>query len=88
MYLDDKLSRNNEKELKKLRDRRLYADGDDEESTEEWFMYAEREKQPYFNKDRGVFEETDKKALNSALSVFDATAVFRTKQEDNNGGVR
>lgn len=85
MFLDDKLVQR-ENDLKKMRERRLFPDENDDESDEEWFMYAEREKQPYFNKDRGVFEHTDKKAINNAPNVFDATAVFKTG--DDPGGIK
>lgn len=85
MFLDDKLVQR-ERTLKRERDRKLFPD-DDDETDEEWLMYAEREKQPYFNKNRGVFEQTDKKAINSAPSVFDQTAVFKTG-ESGDGGLK
>ena len=47
-------------------------------------MYKPWEKQPYLNEDKGVFAYKDEKSLNTAPSVFEATAIFKVghRQED------
>ncbi len=82
MNLDDRLVKD-KRDQNRERNRRLFPD--DDEDDEEYLMYAEREKQPYFNKDQGVFQHTDMKSLNSAPNVFDATALFHTKTSAENG---
>ena len=51
----------------------------------DWMIYKEKEKKPWFNKDRGVFTETGKKSINKAPSVFEAGALFDTKGNENDG---
>ena len=48
----------------------------------DWLIYMEREKQPWLNKDKGVFTETDRTALNKAPSVFEAGTIFHTEGSD------
>ncbi len=79
MVLDDKLAKVPQ-EQRRTRNIRL----DEEEENEEWLMYADREKQPWLNKDQGVFTHTDEKSLNRAPDVFDATAVFKTARKEGN----
>ena len=45
--------------------------------------YMPREKRPFLNEEKGVFASKDK-SLNTAPSVFDATAIFKVgnKNED------
>ncbi|MCR5748231.1 MAG: hypothetical protein K6G03_11035 [Lachnospiraceae bacterium] len=75
MGLDDRLVKDMERTVKN-------ASSPDPYYAEEpdWLIYMERDKKPWLNKDKGVFTETDKSALNKAPSVFEATTLFNTKE--------
>ncbi len=70
MGLDDRLVKDSRKRAEDSGKEPYYAEEPD------WLIYDERKKQPYMNKNRGVFETSDEKALNTSKSVFDRTAVF------------
>lgn len=73
MNLDDKLTAENRKARSEAEKAgRYYADEPD------WMIYKDREKPSWLNKDKGVFEETDKNAINKAPSVFERTTLFNT----------
>ena len=70
MGLDDRLVKDTKKRVEDSNKEPFYAEEPD------WLIYDERKKQPFMNKNRGVFEVTDEKAINTEKSVFDRTAVF------------
>jgi len=70
MGLDDRLTEDQKKAAIESAKEPYYAEEPD------WLIYKEREKQPWLNKDKGVFTETDRKSINKAPSVFEATATF------------
>ena len=74
MVLDDRLYRDMQRSVKE-------ASAPDPYYAEEpdWLIYMDRDKQPWLNKDKGVFTETDKKALNKAPSVFEAATIVDTR---------
>ena len=72
MTLDDRLTRDQQKAAINAAKEPYYAEEPD------WLIYKEREKQPWLNKDKGVFTETDKRSINKAPSVFEATALYNT----------
>ena len=49
-----------------------------EEDVDDYYMYMDRKMVPYLNDEKGVFDTTDTKSINTAPSVFDRTALFRT----------
>ena len=71
MQLDVRLQRDMDKKKKRGR-----TDPEDEEDT---LSYMERKKMPFLNEDEGAFAVKDMTSLNTAPSVFDRTAVFRTR---------
>ncbi|MBO5552224.1 MAG: hypothetical protein J5966_09730 [Lachnospiraceae bacterium] len=74
MVLDDRLSKDLQRTAKDAAaPDPYYAEEPD------WLIYKDRDKQPWLNKDRGVFTETDKNAINKAPSVFEAATVFDTR---------
>lgn len=79
MELDNRLSGDLKKAEKEAAKEPYYAEEPD------WLIYMEREKKPWFNKDKGVFTETDKKSLNKAPSVFETTTLFDTKTTGDDG---
>ena len=76
MTLDDRLTKDHQKAAKDASREPYYAEEPD------WMIYMEREKKPWFNKDKGVFTETDKTSLNKAPSVFEAATLFHTRSSD------
>ena len=74
MGLDDRLTEDQKRVARESEKEPYYAEEPD------WLIYKEREKQPWLNKDRGVFTETDKKSINKAPSVFEATATFIVRE--------
>lgn len=77
MNLDDRLTGDQKKALKRQNEPdSYYAEEPD------WMIYKERERMPWLNKDRGVFQETDKKSLNRAPSVFEASTIFDTGRKE------
>jgi hypothetical protein len=79
MGLDQRLTEDQKRAAQEAAKEPYYAEEAD------WLVYKEREKKPWLNKDKGVFEETDKSSLNRRLSVFEATAVFDTKETRKHG---
>ncbi len=75
MGLDDRLTKDNQRAAIEASREPYYAEEPD------WLIYKERERQPWLNKNKGVFTETDKKSLNKAPSVFDASTIFYTKED-------
>jgi len=71
VQLDVRLQRDMDKKKK-----RGQTDPEDEEDT---LSYMERKKMPFLNEEEGVFAVKDTTSLNTAPSVFDRTAVFRTR---------
>ncbi len=45
------------------------------------YMYEDAPKWKPLNEDEGVFASKDEKSINTAPSIFDRTAVFRTSSE-------
>lgn len=82
MRITDRLIENQNKVIRKeIRDK---EDNQPEFQDEEegYFMYTDR---PYFgdlNSNRSVFDTTDTTSINTAPSVFDRTAIFHTKTEN------
>ncbi len=76
MRLDDRLAEDNRKAAAEAAREPYYAEEPD------WLIYKERERAPWLNKDKGVFTETDKKSLNKAPSVFDASTLFYTREKE------
>lgn len=77
MRLDDRLAEDTKKTAIEAAREPYYAEEPD------WLIYKERERQPWLNKNKGVFTETDKRSLNKAPSVFDASTIFYTEKEDD-----
>ncbi len=75
MGLDDRLTKDNQRAAIEASREPYYAEEPD------WLIYKERERQPWLNKNKGVFTETDKKSLNKAPSVFDASTIFYTEED-------
>ncbi len=48
----------------------------------DWMEYAPRETEGNLNENEGVFVRENIGGINTAKSVFDATAVFRVKQDE------
>ncbi len=78
MQLDDRLTEDQRRAAINAAKEPYYAEEPD------WLIYKERERQPWLNKDKGVFSETDKKALNKAPSVFERGTLFQTDDRDEN----
>ena len=73
MGLDERLIKDNRKKTGMAnRGDSYYEDEPD------WLMYDEKKKRPDFNKDEGVFANTDRQAINTRKSVFDSQAVFKS----------
>ena len=72
MGLDQRLTEDQKRAAKEAAREPYYAEEAD------WLVYKEREKKPWLNKDKGVFTETDKRSINKAPSVFEATALYNT----------
>ncbi len=53
-----------------------------EDDVDGYYMYMNREPSKFINEDKGVFDTTDMKSINTAPSVFDRTAIFHTKKDD------
>lgn len=70
MELDDRLVNDQRRAAINAAKEPYYAEEPD------WLIYKEREKQPWLNKDKGVFTETDKYSLNKAPSVFERGTIF------------
>lgn len=80
MQLDDRLTKDQRKAAIEASREPYYAEEPD------WQIYKERDRQPWLNKDKGVFTETAKTSLNKAPSVFEASTVFHTdRKEESNG---
>ncbi len=69
MNLDERLNKSNKPKTDKDP---YYAEEPD------WMIYKNAEKQPFLNENEGVFALKDRAALNTAPSVFESTAVFKT----------
>ncbi len=52
-----------------------------EDEVDGYYMYDTRKAFGDLNDYRGVFDTKDEKSLNTAPSVFDRTAIFKTKKE-------
>ena len=52
-----------------------------EDEVDGYYMYMNREPSTFINDEKGVFDTTDLKSLNTAPSVFDRTAIFRTRSD-------
>ena len=76
MGLDERLTKDQQKTAEEEAREPYYAEEPD------WLIYMDRERQPWLNKDKGVFTETDKTALNKAPSVFEAGTIFHTEGSD------
>ncbi|MBE5826540.1 MAG: hypothetical protein E7307_07875 [Butyrivibrio sp.] len=75
-YLDDKLSRKN----KDVEDRRKKPPVIDDEE-EETYLYDIRKPMEFINESTtGVFDITKQTGINTAKSVFDKGAAFKTRQ--------
>ncbi|MCR5654170.1 MAG: hypothetical protein K6G07_00800 [Lachnospiraceae bacterium] len=68
------------KETKKAEDRKnkpvFY------EEDEEYYMYMPYQSQGFINENKGVFANDDDTSINTAKSIFDKTAVFKTKKTE------
>ena len=53
----------------------------DQDEDEMGYAYEEPVKWGYLNDYKGVFADDDDNAINTAKSVFDKTAIFRTKED-------
>ena len=53
----------------------------DQDEDEMGYAYEEPVKWGYLNDYKGVFADDDDNAINTAKSVFDRTAVFKTKDD-------
>ncbi len=76
MGLDERLTKDQQKTAEEEAREPYYAEEPD------WLIYMDRERQPWLNKDKGVFTETDRTALNKAPSVFEAGTIFHTEGSD------
>ena len=74
MQLTDRLIKDMEKKQKA---RRFINDDDDDEET---MTYKEQSRAIPLNVDPGVFESQMKRGINNEESIFDKTAIFRTKE--------
>ena len=72
MRIDDRLTKQNQDLLKK---RRRQAQLDEDEET---LSYAPSYKNKPINQQKGAFEKESFGGINTAESIFDRTAVFRT----------
>ena len=70
-----------QEEIKKKESRSMIFEDD----VGDYLMYMEPKWQGFINDKRSVFDRKDDKSLNTAPSVFDRTAIFHTKkdEEDN-----
>lgn len=80
MRLDDRLAKDSLKKQDPPPQDLYYAEEPD------WYIYDERKRQPYMNKNVGVFEVTDERALNTEKSVFDRQAVFNISKTVKGAG--
>ena len=71
----------NEKRQKEIRDKENNSVAF-EEDVGDYYMYMDRKPAGFLNDYRGVFDTKDEKALNTAPSIFDRTAIFHTKKND------
>ncbi len=53
-----------------------------EEDVGDYLMYMDRKASGNLNDYRGVFDTKDEKSINTAPSIFDKTAIFHTKKEE------
>lgn len=77
MGLDERLTKDQQKTAEEEAREPYYAEEPD------WLIYMDRERQPWLNKDKGVFTETDKRSLNKAPSVFEKGTVFHTEGSED-----
>ena len=79
MRLEDRLFmenlRLNQEELKEAEIQQ------DPEEDEMGYAYADRPPFVFLNRDKGVFANPDEHSLNTAPSVFEKTAIFKTSQQ-------
>ena len=70
-----------QEEIKKKESRSMIFEDD----VGDYLMYMEPKWQGFINDKSSVFDRKDDKSLNTAPSVFDRTAIFHTKkdEEDN-----
>ncbi len=79
MGLTDRMIRSNkEQERQKKKETQIQLDPEDGETG---MIYMPRPAFKYLNEDKGVFDNTDETSINTAKSVFDKTAIFRTNRE-------
>ena len=53
----------------------------DQDEDEMGYAYEEPVKWGYLNDYKGIFADDDDNAINTAKSVFDKTAIFKTKED-------
>ena len=53
-----------------------------EDEVDGYYMYDTPKWQGFINENRSVFDQKDEKSLNTAPSIFDKTAIFHTKKEE------
>ena len=53
----------------------------DQDEDEMGYAYEEPVKWGYLNDYKGVFADDDDNAINTAKSIFDKTAIFKTKED-------
>ena len=69
--------RESQKEVRKKEDKSVVF----EDEVDGYYMYMDRQPSKFLNDEKGVFDTTDLKSLNTAPSVFDRTAIFRTVKD-------
>ena len=68
-----------QKEIREKEDKSVIFEDD----VDGYYMYDTPKWQGFINENRSVFDKKDDKSLNTAPSVFDRTAIFHTKKEDD-----
>ncbi len=68
-----------QKEVRKKEDKSVVF----EEDVGDYYMYDTRKWAGFLNSNRSVFDNKDETSINTAPSIFDKTAIFHTKKEDD-----
>ncbi len=80
MRLNDRLIEENKRINKELaKEAEIQQDVEEDETG---YAYADRPPFVFLNRDKGVFANPNDNALNTAPSIFDKTAIFRTSTDN------
>ncbi|MBQ1548482.1 MAG: hypothetical protein IIZ61_08825 [Lachnospiraceae bacterium] len=76
------LKNQNKKEEDRKKGKRAQSQYDTFYSDEEYYMYEDAPHIGFLNENKGVFDTTDKKSLNTAPSVFEQGTLFHVKRNE------